>query len=191
MDTVVNFLKTLHLHPVADHFTISLIIVAVLVDLVASIAPTRLWLRYMAATLMVAGAIAAAASWVTGDWEADRLWDAVHGPGKEVLKNHAQLGGYLVWVFGFLALWRLIIQAFGFAARSRPIYLILAIIASGAVGYQAYRGGEMVFTYGIGTELTAVAATSSPAASASAAAPVVSTPIPTVSVPTPTDTATP
>src|SRR5271163_3517260 len=106
MEQVVEYLKAWQLHPFVDHFTVSLIIIGVLVDLVALVVPSRLWLRHMAATLMLLGAIGAVASRYTGGWEAERVWDSVSGPAKDLLIRHAKLGHYLPIVFGVLALWR-------------------------------------------------------------------------------------
>ena len=55
MDAVVHFFQPLDLHPVVDHFTVALLIVGVLTDLVASLFPLRNWIRYMALTLMILG----------------------------------------------------------------------------------------------------------------------------------------
>ena len=70
MDSVTKFLQPLQLHPVVDHFSIALLIVAVLIDLVASAAPTRIWLRYTALLLIILGALAAGGSYFTGGMEA-------------------------------------------------------------------------------------------------------------------------
>jgi uncharacterized membrane protein len=184
MDQVVKFLQPYQLHPVVDHFSVALIFVAVLIDLIASVAPTRLWLRYTALTLMVLGAISAGASFATGDMEADRIWNALGAPAKEVLKRHAELGEYLAITFGVLALWRILIQSLGFMAGTRPIYLIVALVAIGVFGYQAHLGGVLVYDYGAGTALMAAAPVPSEAASPEAAA-TSSGALPMVSVPTP------
>jgi uncharacterized membrane protein len=181
MDQLVKFLQPYQLHPIIDHFSVALIFVAVFIDLVASLAPTRLWLRYTAATLMVLGAIAAGGSFFTGDMEADRIWNALGQPAKDVLKTHAQLGTYLAITFGVLALWRLMIQSLGFMAGSRGIYLIVALGAIGVFGYQAHLGGVLVYDYGAGTALMAAAPVPSEAASPESSA----GPLGTVSVPTP------
>src|SRR5208282_5367328 len=76
MDSVTKFLQPLQLHPVVDHFSMALLIVAVLIDLVASAAPTRIWLRYTALLLIILGALAAGGSYFTGGMEADRIWNA-------------------------------------------------------------------------------------------------------------------
>lgn len=186
MQAVVDALKAWQLHPVVDHFSVALIIIAIATDLVASLIPSRLWIRNMAVTLMVLGALAVAGSYVTGGWEADRLWDHVTGPAKDVLKRHARLGDILPWVFGALALWQLGIQFVGFIAGSRPLYLLVAVVAGGAILYQGHEGGELVYTYGVGTQvLPTEAATPSPFPSA---APAEASPAPTV---VPSTSATP
>ncbi len=199
MDSVAKFLQSWQLHPIVDHFTIGLLIVAVLIDLVASAAPTRIWLRYTALLLMILGALAAAASYFTGDMEADRIWNALGPAAKDVLKTHAELGEYLAITFGILALWRILIQGFGFMAGSRAIYLIVAVVAIVTLGYSGHLGGVLVYDYGAGTALMAAApvpseaASPSPAPSSSGAIPMVSvpTPLPTSTAPLPTSSAPP
>ncbi|MGO9056277.1 MAG: DUF2231 domain-containing protein [Candidatus Binataceae bacterium] len=188
MENIAKLLTNWQLHPVADHFSIALLVVAVLVDIIALLFSERLWLRYMALTLMIIGAAAAAASYGTGDLEGDRVWDLVNGKAKDVLKLHAEIGYYLMYTFAVLALWRLLIQLLGFMNSTRQIYLLLAVLAVGVLLYQGKLGGELVYTYGVGTREMAAGAvkamaaeTPVPAASAQSAAP---TPIPTVFVPT-------
>jgi len=185
MDQFLNTLQRWDLHPVVDHFTVSLLIVGVLIDLVASMAPTRTWLRYMALTLMILGAIAAGSSYFTGDMEADRVWNIMSAPAKAVLHWHAMLGEYFAIVFGVLAVWRILIQAVGFFAGSRPIYLVAAVISAGVLIYIGHLGGEMVYTYGVGTALTGPAP-SEPQSSASPTPEVPAASLPTVTVPSPT-----
>lgn len=190
MQSLIDMLKAWQLHPVADHFTVALVLVAILIDLGGSLFSSRLWLRNMAATLIVFAAIAAFASNVTGGWEADRVWDSVNGPGKDVLKRHAELGDYLPWIIGGLAVWRLGVQFLGFISGTRPLYLLAALAVGGVIIYQGHLGGELVYTYGVGTELLpspnaspSGAAAASPEATESAA-----TPIPTVYAPSATPT---
>src|SRR5580704_2867476 len=136
MENILKLLTNWQLHPIADHFSIALLVIAVLVDIVALIFDERRWLRYMGLTLMILGAAAAAASYGTGDLEGDRIWDLVNGKAKDVLKLHAQLGYYLMYVFAVLALWRILIESLGFMNRTRSIYVMLAVIAVGVLLYQ-------------------------------------------------------
>ncbi len=183
MDAILATLQRLDLHPVVDHFTIALLIVGVLIDLVASLAPTRTWLRYMALTLMILGAIAAGASYFTGDMEADRVWNAMSPPAKAILHWHAMLGTYMAVVFGVLAVWRILVEGVSFFSGSRSVYLIFAVIAAGVLLYIGSLGGKMVYGYGVGTALMGSTATPTAAATSS---PIANESLPTVTVPTAT-----
>jgi uncharacterized membrane protein len=180
MQAFVETLKAWQLHPGIDHFTVALIVIAILMDLAASLIPSRTWPRAAAVTLMVVGTAAAWGSEVTGGWEAGRVWDDVTGPALDVLKRHAELGHYLPWVFLVLALWRLGIQFVGFIAGSRPIYLMVAVIAAGVILYQGHLGGKLVYDYGVGTALMPTAAQTESAQPSPSATPAEPSPIPTV-----------
>lgn len=192
MEAVLKLIQGWDLHPVVDHFTIGILIVAVAADLVGNLLISRAWIRYMAVTLMVLGALAAGASFGTGILEAKRVWPHI-GPGaKQVLHLHAELGKYLAIVFGILALWRLLIQALAFVARTRAVYLVVAVLSCVALFYQGSLGGELVYQYGVGTALMSAAAPSAQASPTAKATPEVPAgPLPTVSVPTPATKATP
>jgi hypothetical protein len=116
--------------------------------------------------------------------EVDRIWNALGPAAKDVLKTHAELGEYLAITFGILALWRILIQGFGFMAGSRAVYLIVAVVAIATLGYSGHLGGVLVYDYGTGTALMAAAPVPSEAASPSPA-PISSGALPMVSVPTP------
>ena len=182
MQAVVEALKAWQLHPVADHFTVAIVVIAVLADLLASLFASRIWIRYMATFLMVVGALAAWSSNVTGGWEASRVWDNVTGPAKDVLITHAELGGWLPWVITALAIWRLGIQFLSFIAGLRPLYLLAAIVGVGVLIYQGHEGGELVYTYGVGTAVMPVAS-NAPSPSPEASSSVEPSAIPTVYVP--------
>jgi uncharacterized membrane protein len=178
MQSVVDTFKAWQPHPFVDHFTVALIIVGILADLIASLVSSRLWLRYLALTLMILGAVAAWGSNLTGGWEAERVWDHVTGPAKDVLKTHAELGDWLPWIAVALALWRLGVQFLGFVAASRPLYLIVAILAGIAVIYQGHEGAELVYTYGVGTQTMPIAAVPTSQAPAASAIPAPPTALP-------------
>jgi len=188
MQALVETIKAWQLHPVADHFTVALIIVGILVDLVASVIPSRVWLRYAALSLMVLGAVAAAGSNLTGGWEAERVWHNVTGPAMDVLKRHAELGDWLPWAILGLALWRLGIQFIGFLAGSRPLYLLIAVVAGGVILYQGHEGGELVYEYGVGTALMPTATPAGSPQAAPTATPAEASPLPTVFNPSATPT---
>jgi len=184
MQGLLETIQKWHIHPAVDHFTVALLIVAVLADLFASLFSTRLWLRYAALALIIAGTAAAWGSKLTGGWEADRVWRAVQaagGPAYRTLHLHAEIGDYLPWVFLVLAIWRIGVQVFSFMAVSRGLYLLFAVLAAVAIAYQGYLGGELVYEYGIGTALYNAESSSPPVLQPEATGPA--TPVPTVYVP--------
>lgn len=196
MENIEKLLTNWQLHPVVDHFSIALLVVAVAIDIVALIFSQRMSLRHTALTLMIIGAIAAAASYATGDMEGDRVWDLVTvAKAKDVLKLHAQIGYYLMIAFAILALWRILIEVLGFMRSTRQIYLALAVVAVIALLYQGSLGGELVYTYGVGTGAMAAGAVKALAAETpkpeETTAPLAPTSIPTVYVPAAVSTPAP
>jgi uncharacterized membrane protein len=160
MEAAEKFLTSLQLHPVADHFTIAILTVAILSDLAARFAPQRLWIGKMALTLTIIGATAAAASFLTGDAETDRVWDllspatkAFFDPKGAITKyfGHGALGYELMIAFGVLAFWRILIGAFSFMENTHSVYLLAGLIALVLLFYQAKTGGELVYKYQVGT----------------------------------------
>lgn len=185
MQGVVNFLHNAGLHPVVDHFTVSLIIVGILADLIASLLPSRLWIRSMATTLMVLGAIAAVASKFTGGWAAHIVINhGLSGPARDLLHRHAVVGDYLAWTFVVLAIWRLGLHFISFFWRTRSIYLVVIVLAGAAILYQGDLGGDLVYDYGVGTApMLQPVATLAPTPAPKASALPEPTAIPTVYVP--------
>ncbi len=188
MENLEKLLSGMQLHPVVDHYTVALLTVAVLIDLAASLFPSRGWMRHAALTLMILGALAAAGSYWTGDMEADRLWDMMSPEAQQYFKGsvhflgHGALGLYLMYVFAGLAFWRLLTALFSFMQGSRGLYMLVAVISVGFLFYQAHTGGQLVYRYGVGTGPMAAGAPSPLPTSE----PELATPIPTVFVPPPT-----
>jgi uncharacterized membrane protein len=191
MQGLLETIQKWHIHPAVDHFTVAILIVAILADLLASLFSNRLWLRYAALALMIVGTAAAWGSNLSGGWEADRVWKVVQaagGPAYTTLQRHAEFGDWLPWVFLVLAVWRIGVQLFAFMAGTRGLYLLIAVLAAAVLSYQGYMGGQLVYEYGVGTALYS-GASSSPGPQPQATGPA--TPIPTVYVPTATATPEP
>lgn len=190
METVISVIKAWQLHPLADHFTVAILTVAVLVDLVAMLFSTRLWMRYMALTLTIMGALAAVFSYLSGVAEAQRIGEAVSGTAKDVLIRHAWWGQYLMYAFVALAVWRLGLQAFNFLAGSRMTYTIAAVTAIVVLFWQMHLGDVLLYTYGVGTQLMGAATAPVSTASEPAGTLATSTASPTPVVPVVVETAT-
>jgi uncharacterized membrane protein len=160
-----------HLHPIVDHFTIALLTFAVAAEFLAfaailisrrrigRLARSSRSFRSSSLLLMISGATASVFSYLTGDAEADRLWNSMSVGGQQILtfpdgvesyRSHAVLGQYLMCAFLILAAWRLLIEFSTRLRRLRLAFLVVAAVALGALLYQGKTGGELVYEYGVG-----------------------------------------
>ena len=163
---------TYHLHPIVDHFTIALLASGIAAEMLAAAAillargrSDRLsqWSQNLQATsllLIVGGAAAEVLSYLTGDAEADRLWDSMSPSAQHILAStdgagrylsHAVLGQYLMYSFLLLGAWRVLIEFSARLSRWRIAYLTVAAFAACLLLYQGKTGGELVYEHGVGT----------------------------------------
>jgi uncharacterized membrane protein len=165
-----HLVSTYHLHPIVDHFTIALLTFGIAAEILAAAAMllardragfVSVWgqkLRSTALLLMTGGAAASVLSYFTGDEEADRLWDTMSPAAQEILLSsngpdylsHAILGHRLMYAFLILAVWRVMLELSKRFERTRVAFLIVAMVAAGALLYQGKTGGELVYEHGVG-----------------------------------------
>ena len=165
-----HLVSTYHLHPIVDHFTIALLTFGIAAEIFAAAAillsrdrvnSVSAWsqkLRSTSLLLMIGGAVASVLSYFTGDEEADRLWDTMSPAAQEILLStngpdylsHAILGHRLMYAFLILAAWRVMLELSKRLERTRIAFLIVAIVAAGALLYQGKTGGELVYEHGVG-----------------------------------------
>jgi uncharacterized membrane protein len=165
-----QLVKTYHLHPIVDHFTIALLTFGVAAELLsaAAILLSRgrvgflsVWgqkLRSTSLLLMIGGAAASVLSYFSGDAEADRLWDTMSPAAQQILLSsngpdylsHAVLGQRLMYAFLILAAWRVMLERSNRLRRTRAVFLFAAMVAAGALLYQGKTGGELVYEHGVG-----------------------------------------
>jgi uncharacterized membrane protein len=168
MDTVI---AKYHLHPIIDHFTIALLALGVLADVVGYVIATLFRNRSprtialadrlsgAAIVLLVPGAISVVFSRLTGESEAERVWDTISPAAQQVLfsdtgvtpfLSHAVLGTYLMYAFIALAAWRLLLEIWSQMKRTQLIYLLAAMVALCGLLYQGKTGGELVYDHAAG-----------------------------------------
>ena len=165
-----QLVRTYHLHPIVDHFTIALLTFGVAAELLsaAAILLSRdlvgflaVWgqkLRSTSLLLMIGGAAASVLSYFSGDAEADRLWDTISPAAQQILLSsngpdylsHAVLGQRLMYAFLILAAWRVMLELSNHLRRTRVVFLFAAMVAAGALLYQGKTGGELVYEHGVG-----------------------------------------
>jgi uncharacterized membrane protein len=161
-----------HLHPIVDHFTIALLAIGILADVVgylinslfgmASPRARSLASRLCATApvLLIPGAMSAILSKITGESEAERVWDTISPAAQRILLSdtgfqrflsHAVLGTYLMYAFSALAAWRLMVEVWPRLKSAQLVYFGVASVALSALLYQATTGGELVYNHGAGT----------------------------------------
>jgi uncharacterized membrane protein len=170
-----HLVSTYHLHPIVDHFTIALLTFGIAAEILAAAAIllsrdragfVSVWgqkLRSTALFLMIGGAAASVLSYFTGDEEADRLWDTMSPAAQEILLSsngpdylsHAILGHRLMYAFLILAAWRVMLELSKRLERTLIAFLIVAIVAAGALLYQGKTGGELVYEQGAANRTSA------------------------------------
>jgi uncharacterized membrane protein len=176
-----QLVSTYHLHPIVDHFTIALLTFGIAAEILAAaaiffsknVAPWLSgWGEKLQSTslmLMIGGAAASVLSYFSGDAEADRLWDTMSPAAQQILASsngaaaylsHAVLGQYLMYAFLILAAWRVMLELSSQFARTRIAFLVVAVIAAGALLYQGKTGGELVYEHGVGASRATVSSSS-------------------------------
>jgi uncharacterized membrane protein len=169
MDTVI---AEYHLHPIIDHFTIALLATGIITDeggyiialLFRDKSPTiqslAERLRGAALILLVPGALSAILSRLTGESEAERVWESISPAAQQILLSdsgsarflsHAVLGTYLMYVFVVLAGWRTLLESWTKLKQTQLLYFGVAVIAICVLLYQGKTGGELVYNHGAGT----------------------------------------
>jgi len=166
-----QLVSTYHLHPIVDHFTIALLAFGIAAEILAAaaillsrnrpgfVSLLSQKLRATSLMLMIGGAAASVLSYFTGDAEADRLWDTMSPAAQQILSSsnggsaylsHAVLGQYLMYAFLVLAAWRVMLELSRRVERTRIAFLLVALVAAGALLYQGKTGGELVYEHGAG-----------------------------------------
>ena len=183
-----QLVSTYHLHPIVDHFTIALLTFGIAAEILAAAAVllfrnsarVSVWsnkLRSTSLLLMIGGAAASVLSYFSGDAEADRLWDTMSPAAQQILASsngaaaylsHAVLGQYLMYAFLILAVWRVMLELSSRLERTRIAFLVVAVVAAGALLYQGKTGGELVYEHGVGASHATVSSSAAIAADGSA-----------------------
>ena len=170
-----HLVSTFHLHPIVDHFTIALLTFGIAAEILSAaaivlsrdrsdfVSDWSVKLRNTSLLLMIGGAAACVLSYFSGDAEADRLWDTMSPAARQILSSsngardylsHAVLGHYLMYAFLILAGWRVALELSKRLERTRIAFLIVAMVAAGALLYQGKTGGELVYEHGVGMPRT-------------------------------------
>lgn len=151
------------LHAKTVHFPIALLFVYALVEILGSVTKKDFFSN-AAFLILILGIIASIAALITGD-QAFQYFDKTYLNAsielKDLIHQHQNAASIAVWYFVFLTVARTIffIQVFlksnyqNFKNKGRYLFSLLAIIGCIFLFTAANLGGELVFKFGVGTEL--------------------------------------
>ncbi|MRI58579.1 MAG: hypothetical protein C6H99_03620 [Epsilonproteobacteria bacterium] len=133
-------------HPVAVHFAIVLPIVALLLEIV-NLFVKRRCVGVISSLLLLLATVAYLAAFFTGKVDGKEAYAMLSAAGKEELKEHKELGIYLVYAIGAIFLLKLIVAGFKSGLAKLFFTLVLATFVGFAIK-QGKDGGELVYEYG-------------------------------------------
>lgn len=137
------------LHPAIVHLPIGLLIGALIFDLLYAITELDS-LESAGSWCLVLGAVGAGLAVLSGLGEEGTM-GRVTERGHELMEQHELLGYILFGLFAVLAIWSL--AARGVPQGGRGLFLVLMLLGVGALGYQGYLGGQMVYSEAVGVKL--------------------------------------
>ncbi len=143
-------METLLLHPPLVHFAIVLPLVALFFQITYSVSNNYIYSQW-ASRILVIAAVFMTAAWYTGGAQGQDVYPLLSDDGQAVLKQHKDIGLYLMVVTIILA----IVKFIACKARNvvlETIVLIGLLAASSALAYQGFIGGDVVYKYGGGVE---------------------------------------
>jgi uncharacterized membrane protein len=143
-------METLLLHPPLVHFAIVLPLVALFFQISYSVSNNYIYSQW-ASRILVIAAVFMVAAWYTGGLQGQDVYPLLSDDGQAVLKQHKDIGLYLMVVTTILA----IVKFIACKARNvvlETIVLIGLLAASSALAYQGFIGGDVVYKHGGGVE---------------------------------------
>lgn len=132
-------------HPLVVHFTIALIIVSVLCDLLGWLLK-KSFFHTVGWWNLFFGFLGTLVTVATGLYAEDHVahTEAAHA----LIEKHETLGLIVLGIIAVLFLWRLLRRG-EIPQRLLSLYLLAGVVAIGVLTVGAYYGGELVYTHGV------------------------------------------
>jgi uncharacterized membrane protein len=139
-----------NVHPLVIHFPIVLVLCAAVVDLAGAVFERPSWLGDAATALVVAGACAAIAAYVTGLAASSTVF--IPGMAHPAVMVHRNWAFATMSFLGVVAVLRLAARRAGLTRTRRHRLILLSLSVAGALLVQqtAERGARLVYEYGVG-----------------------------------------
>ena len=139
------------LHPPIVHFAIALTIIGIIFDILG-FALKKESLKYAGFWVFIIGIVAVWGAMLSGEAAEELVEKFVENTKvEEIFETHEELGKILPWIFTGLGLFRVYLYIKE-NSKLMIIYLILAFIGIGLIGYQGKLGGKMVYEHGVGVK---------------------------------------
>ena len=134
------------LHPALVHLPIAFVLLSVVADVVGKIT-RRDSLRHVGLWSLLAGLAGGLITIATGYWDMNRA--SLSGETENYVDLHLKIGWALAAGLVVLAVWRWRIRQQARRVVTAP-YIAAALIVLGLTMFQAWFGGEMVYSHGAG-----------------------------------------
>ena len=134
------------LHPPMTHFAVVLPIISLVIGLAYLYKPSELMSK-ISTRFMVFATIFIIAAFFTGKNDASDVFIFLSGDGQELLKEHKNIGLYLLIAMVITTA----IKLFGCykkVFKAEVVSIILVALVAGGIIYQGKIGGEITYTYG-------------------------------------------
>ena len=138
------------MHPPADHFAVAIPVLVLFIEIVNLFAKKRA-IGFISFFLLLIGAVAAVAAYLTGLHDGQEAFDALTQAGQEELKEHRILGTYLMLASGVVVVFKLL-SAMIRRGLMKATYLLVLIVFVAGILKQGKDGGELVYEYGANVE---------------------------------------
>lgn len=138
------------LHPVVDHFMITLPVLVLLLELINLVMRKKV-IGGISFLLILFTVIAAVGAYFTGLVDGKEAYPALSEVAKSALAEHKLLGTYLMLASGVVLLFKLLSVMTG-KAIIKGVYILVLIAFVAGIFEQGEKGGELVYKYGMNVE---------------------------------------
>jgi uncharacterized membrane protein len=138
------------LHPPVDHFIIALPIVVLLLEVINLVTKKRA-IGVVSFFLIILTVVAAAAAYFTGVTDGKEAFDLLSQAGQAELKEHKQLGTYLLFASSVVLVFKLL-SAMIQRGLMKALFMLILILFVIGILKQGKDGGDLVYKYGANIE---------------------------------------
>lgn len=149
----------MNIHPIVVHFPIALFLTGFALDVIGHFSQGET-LKRASLILIVLGALGALAAMLTGQFAEEAAEEVLSTKGVGVLDQHEGLGKLTAYLLLAVAAIRLILATSWLskwrwaAGIALGVYLVAGALGVGALTATGYYGGELVYRYGAGVQLS-------------------------------------